>query len=120
MLHLLVGGRGARSDRDPLRWSWLAENGGTDWYVPAEHLQAFGWQTDALEAVQSIDDQTVWHIEHYENGYIFGAVVFVTQRDALRPYPDCKRVTHRAHYRVLPSHRRFRQGGMPSRSSDPP
>jgi hypothetical protein len=87
MLHLLVGGRGARSDRDPLRWSWLAENGGTDWYVPAEHLQAFGWQTDALEAVQSIDDQTVWHIEHYENGYIFGAVVFVTQRDALRPYP---------------------------------
>jgi hypothetical protein len=27
------------------------------------------------------------------------------------PTPDCERVTHRANYRVLPSHRRFRQGG---------
>jgi len=66
---------GAGSDRDISRWSWLAEDGGTYWYVPAENLQAFAWQTDAPQAASSIDDQTVWHIDRYENGYFFGSVV---------------------------------------------
>jgi hypothetical protein len=65
---------GASSDRDPQRWSWLGENGGTYWYVPAENLPAFFWQTDDPAAAQPIGDQTVWHIERYENGYIFGSV----------------------------------------------
>jgi hypothetical protein len=66
---------GAGSDRDPLRWSWLAGNGGTYWYVPTENLLAYGWQTDSPRATQSLDDQTVWYIDRYENGYIFGKVV---------------------------------------------
>jgi len=60
---------------DSSRWNWLGENGGTYWYVPAENLQAFRWDTSAPQNATAIDDQTVWHIERYENGYIFGPIV---------------------------------------------
>jgi hypothetical protein len=57
------------------RWAWLGENGGTYWYVPAENLQAILWDTQDPSAYTSIDDQTVWHIERYTDGYFFGPVV---------------------------------------------
>jgi hypothetical protein len=66
---------GGGSDRDDARWSWLAADGGTYWYVPTANLLAYGWSTDDPQNPQPIDDQTVWHIERYENGYFFGPVV---------------------------------------------
>src|SRR5262245_4433048 len=57
------------------RWSWLGENGGTYWYVPAENLLAFRWDTSAPRAAIPVNDQTVWHIERYDGGYIFGPIV---------------------------------------------
>ena len=66
---------GSAADHDRSRWSWLGENGGTYWYVPLENLQAIQWNTDAPSAYTPIEDQTVWHIERYSNGYIFGPVV---------------------------------------------
>jgi hypothetical protein len=56
-------------------WAWLAENGGTYWYVPSANLQALQWDTSSPSAYTSIDDQTVWHIDRYENGYFSGPVV---------------------------------------------
>lgn len=74
MLNACSSANGANSERDPQRWSWLGENGGTYWYVPAENLPAYFWDTDDPAAAQPIGDQTVWHIERYENGYVFGPV----------------------------------------------
>jgi hypothetical protein len=65
---------GSGSTRDPSRWGWLAEDGGTYWYVPAGNLLAFQWNADTPQSPTPIDDQTVWHIERYENGYFFGPV----------------------------------------------
>jgi hypothetical protein len=61
--------------QDSSRWSWLGEQGGTYWYVPPENLQAFRWETATPQKARSVDDQTLWHIQHYENGYIFGPLV---------------------------------------------
>jgi len=60
---------------DSSRWSWLGEQGGTYWYVPAENLLAFRWDTGAPQHATRVDDQTVWHIERYDRGYIFGPIV---------------------------------------------
>ncbi len=60
---------------DSSRWSWLGEGGGTYWYVPVENLRAFRWDTATPQNATAIDDQTVWHIERYDNGYIFGPIV---------------------------------------------
>jgi hypothetical protein len=57
------------------RWAWLGADGGTYWYVPAESLLAFQWNTDDPAAASAVSDQTVWHIERFENGYFFGPVV---------------------------------------------
>src|SRR5262249_24366213 len=65
----------AASDQDVSQWSWLGENGGTYWYVPQENLEAIRWNTAAPSAYASIDDQTVWHLERFENGSFFGPVV---------------------------------------------
>lgn len=56
-------------------WTWLAQDGGTYWYVPQDTLQAIQWDATAPSAHVSIDDQTVWHIEGYDNGYFFGPAV---------------------------------------------
>ena len=66
---------GGALERDTSRWAWLGENGGTYWYVPPENLQAIKWDTEAPSAYTSIDDQTVWHIERFDDGYFFGPVV---------------------------------------------
>ncbi len=61
-------------------WSWLGENSGTYWYVPEKDLPAIRWATNDPEGYTVISDQTVWHIEHFQDGYIFGplAVKFET------------------------------------------
>jgi len=56
-------------------WSWLADNGGTYWFVPSANLQALQWDTSSPSAYTSVTDQTVWHIDRYENGYFSGPVV---------------------------------------------
>ncbi len=54
------------------RWSWLGEDGGTYWYVPEKYLPALLWLTTEPESYASISDQTVWHINKFEDGYFFG------------------------------------------------
>jgi hypothetical protein len=66
---------GGALEHDTSRWAWLGANGGTYWYVPPENLQAIQWDTEAPSAYASVDDQTVWHIERFDNGYFFGPVV---------------------------------------------
>ena len=66
---------GGESPRNPSRWDWLGAQGGTYWYVPQENLEAFRWQLTAPQDAPPIGDQTVWHIERYENGYFFGPLV---------------------------------------------
>jgi hypothetical protein len=69
------------------RWAWLAENGGTYWYVPTANLQAFQWNTDDPAAASAVEDQTVWFIQRYENGYFFGpAVAQLSGRSAMCQY----------------------------------
>lgn len=65
---------GGGSPADDSRWSWLAANGGTYWYVPADNLLAYQWNTATPQEQTALDDQTVWHIERYDNGYFFGPV----------------------------------------------
>ncbi len=55
-------------------WSWLGENSGTYWYVPEKYLPAIRWSTDDPGGYTVISDQTVWHIEHFQDGYIFGPI----------------------------------------------
>ena len=55
-------------------FAWLGENGGTYWYVPPQYLTAIQWPTSNPSGYTAVSDQTVWHIERYENGYIFGPV----------------------------------------------
>jgi hypothetical protein len=57
------------------RWAWLGADGGTYWYVPTAFLPAYRWNTDDPAAAASVSDQTVWHIERFENGYFFGPAV---------------------------------------------
>lgn len=59
----------------PQRWRWLGEDGGTYWYVPNGGLPAVEWDTSDPKNYSPIIDQTVWHIDHYANGYISGTVV---------------------------------------------
>lgn len=56
-------------------WAWLGADGGTYWIVPQAFLKAIQWNTDDPDASTAIDDQTVWHIQRYDNGYFFGPVV---------------------------------------------
>lgn len=57
------------------RWAWLAADGGTYWYVPQAGLPAYRWRTSDPAGATQVSDQTVWHIERFENGYVFGPVV---------------------------------------------
>jgi hypothetical protein len=57
------------------RWAWLAADGGTYWYVPQAGLPAYRWRTSDPASASQVSDQTVWHIERFENGYVFGPVV---------------------------------------------
>jgi len=68
-----LGGKGVDLGSD--RWSWLGQNGGTYWYVPTETLPAIRWDPEIPQDNVTIDDQTVWHIQRYENGYFFGPAV---------------------------------------------
>lgn len=66
------------SKPQPAPWAWLGENGGTYWYVPSEYLKAYTWDTDDPSNPNTtvpIDDQTVWHIEKFDDGFFFGPVV---------------------------------------------
>jgi|SRR6185312_10632757 len=46
---------------------------GTYWYVPTAYLPALAASvTSPIPAAQAIVDQTVWHIETYQNGYVIG------------------------------------------------
>ena len=79
-LLLAVAGENRRAEaqefgQKQLDWSWLGENGGTYWYVPAKYLPAIRWSTDDPEGYSVIFDQTLWYIERFENGYIFGPIV---------------------------------------------
>ena len=70
-----VAGGGGDEDEDgddPDRWAWLED---TYWYVPEENLKAFLWRTDKPDEDRVLSDQTVWHIERYDSGYIFGPTV---------------------------------------------
>lgn len=60
---------------DPSRWSWLGEGEGTYWYVPTDNLPAIEWDSSDPQNYSPVLDQTVWHIERYENGYFFGPLV---------------------------------------------
>jgi len=60
---------------NPTRWSWLGEGGGTYWYVPTSGLPAVQWDSSDPKDYSPVMDQTVWHIERYENGYFFGPIV---------------------------------------------
>ncbi len=60
------------TDTSPERWAWLED---TFWYVPEENLKAFLWRTDKPDEDRVLSDQTVWHIERYDSGYIFGPTV---------------------------------------------
>lgn len=59
----------------PQRWSWLGEGGGTYWYVPVGNLPAIEWDTSDPKNYSPVVDQTVWHIDHYADGYFSGTVV---------------------------------------------
>jgi len=52
-------------------WQWLE---GTYWYVPEENLPALQFNPAAAEAeaFQWFSDQTVFHIQRYQNGYFWG------------------------------------------------
>ena len=60
---------------DATRWTWLGEGEGTYWYVPAIYLPAVQWNSNDPANSSPVLDQTVWHIERYENGYFFGPIV---------------------------------------------
>ena len=64
--------RGFASKLTTARWQWLED---TYWYVPPENLQAIQWDTQSPTDYTSVDDQTVWHIERFDNGYFFGPLV---------------------------------------------
>ncbi len=76
---LCAGVAGPSAASDPpspsQRWAWLAADGGTYWYVPQAGLPAYRWQTSDPAGATEVSDQTVWHIERFENGYVFGPVV---------------------------------------------
>ncbi|MEW6143439.1 MAG: hypothetical protein AB1598_00310 [Thermodesulfobacteriota bacterium] len=59
----------------PPRWRWIGEGEGTYWYVPNANLPAVVWNASDPMNYSPIPVQTVWHIEHYEDGYFFGTVV---------------------------------------------
>jgi len=59
----------------PPRWRWLGEGEGTYWYVPKANLTAVEWDTSDPQSYSPVVDQTVWHIDHYANGYFSGTVV---------------------------------------------
>ncbi len=53
------------------RWSWLAD---TYWFVPARNLPAVLYNS-TTGTLQSVSDQTVFHIEGYRLGYFWGEAV---------------------------------------------
>ena len=70
--------KGGESKPQTSQWAWLGANGGTYWYVPSEYLKAYMWDTDDPSNPNTtvpIDDQTVWHIEKFDDGFLFGPVV---------------------------------------------
>jgi hypothetical protein len=52
-------------------WSWLR---GTNWYVPAASLPAI-LSGPGSAAPQTVLDQTVFHVEDYQGGYLWGTAV---------------------------------------------
>ncbi|HSF08458.1 MAG TPA: hypothetical protein VLA60_03530 [Nitrospirales bacterium] len=73
-----VAAKSPKSEPQTSQWAWLGENGGTYGYVPSEYLKAYTWDTDDPSNPNTtvpIDDQTVWHIEKFDDGFFFGPVV---------------------------------------------
>ncbi len=52
------------------RWAWLAD---TCWYVPEITLPALQVTTLRSPAFQIVQDQTLWHLEQVDSGYVFGS-----------------------------------------------
>ena len=69
-----ASGRAEAAKKKFTDWSWLGEDGGTYWYVPEKYLPAIQWMTVDPESYTSISDQTVWHINKFEDGYFFGTL----------------------------------------------
>jgi hypothetical protein len=62
---------GAAAATTVRRWSWLAD---TYWYVPTANLAAVLYNSDT-GSVQSVSDQTVFHITGFADGYFWGQAV---------------------------------------------
>lgn len=54
---------------DSSSWDWLV---GTYWYVPTTYLPADLAINSATPVVSTVQDQTVWHFDSYNNGYLVG------------------------------------------------
>jgi hypothetical protein len=52
------------------RWAWLAD---TYWYVPEITLPALQVTNLRNPDVRIVQDQTLWHLERFDSGYVFGA-----------------------------------------------
>lgn len=70
------------------RWAWLGAGDGTYWYVPTAYLPAYRWSTDDPAGATQASDQTVWHLQRFANGYVFGAVAAQLDDGA----PQCQAV----------------------------
>jgi len=75
ILLVLACGSDTVESQDASRWSFLGDDEGTYWYVPTEYLPAIQWKSEDPQDFTTISDQTVWHIESYQDGYFFGPVV---------------------------------------------
>lgn len=90
------------------RWAWVGAEGGTYWYVPTAYLPAYRWNTGDPAAATQVSDQTVWHIERFENGYFFGpAVAQLDGGSAMCQYMN--RLQFAARARPARDHRRYRR-----------
>jgi len=64
-----MSGGGKHDSGNALAGSWLTD---TYWYVPASYLPALLAINSSEPRIVTVQDQTVWRITNYSNGYIFG------------------------------------------------
>ncbi len=78
-LLLLVMPLAQAQDYTVARWQWLKN---TYWYVPKNNLPTLVY-SELLNKVKWINDQTVFYISDYKNGYFWGkAVVQLSKAEA--------------------------------------
>lgn len=63
------------------RWAWLAD---TTWIVPTPDLPALLYRPRG-QALRWMVDQTVWHVQGFKNGYIWGVCAVMLTEDGGRP-----------------------------------